>query len=103
MKALRLVLRSRPAPNSGQTRAPTDPYIVKVGTLAGAVEVARQYRDAYNLSSGNWKTAEVREAATGRVVARISYSGQCWPPGRKPGTPEIDPTIDTAALLGSAL
>jgi hypothetical protein len=34
----------------------------------------------HDLGGGNWSGGQVRDTATGVVVARVSYNGRLWPP-----------------------
>ena len=52
---------------------------VRVQTLEDASERCRQFIAAYDLGGGNWNGGQVRDDATGQVVARVSYNGRVWP------------------------
>lgn len=64
------------------------PEWLKVASLDQAVTVAMMYRGKHELGGGNWSGGQVWDE-DGRMVARISYNGRAWEPGRYP-TPEID-------------
>lgn len=63
---------------------------VEVPSLHDAVETARRFIVENNLGGGNWggPAGKVRDSA-GKVVARMSYNGRLWKPGRSWPQPEI--------------
>ena len=52
----------------------------KVGSIAEASAVCRQFITDNELGGGNWSGGDVQDAA-GKVAARISYNGRAWLPG----------------------
>lgn len=52
----------------------------KVGSVAEASTVCRQFIADNELGGGNWSGGEIQDA-DGKVIARISYNGRAWLPG----------------------
>ncbi len=72
---------SRSVPGVPRTR-------VRVASLRHASEACRLYITHYDLGGGNWSGGDVTDVATDAPVARISYNGRAWAPGKFP-QPEI--------------
>ena len=50
---------------------------IEVRDFADASEVCRAYIAKYDLGSGNWTDAIIRQGK--RRIARVSYNGRVWP------------------------
>lgn len=55
---------------------------VQVASLREASEVCRRFIEEHALGGGNWAGGRVRDAATGKVAALVSYNGRVWTPER---------------------
>jgi hypothetical protein len=55
----------------------------EVTGLREASEVCRRFIEEHDLGGGNWNGGQVRDAATGKVVALVSYNGRVWTPARR--------------------
>lgn len=53
---------------------------VQVASLEDASERCRAFIAEHDLGGGNWSGGQVRDIATGAVVARVSYNGRVWSP-----------------------
>jgi hypothetical protein len=72
-------LRAVPNPDFPRRRdLPVEKQIVPVATLAEASETCLRFILDHNLGGGNWAGGKIREAATGRLVATVSYNGRVW-------------------------
>lgn len=85
-KKYRVCLRSVGNPDFGQD--PCRPlYGVPsrwqdVDGLEEASRACRAYVEEYGLGGGNWAGGEVIDHSSGKTVARVSYNGRVWPPGK---------------------
>ena len=57
--------------------------VVPVATFREAAEVCQRFIDDHGLGMGNWSGGEVRDVATNKVVALVSYNGRVWTPERQ--------------------
>jgi hypothetical protein len=79
---LKVILKSCPNPDFGQTRAPAKPQMKTVATLAEARAACIGYRDDNHLGGGNWAGGQVfDEMAPKKQVYYVSYNGRIWEPG----------------------
>ena len=71
-------------PDFGQSTGPL-PGIprrtVEVKDLAEASAVCLRFIAEHDLGVGNWAGGEVRDGRK-KIVARVSYNGRVWPPGK---------------------
>ena len=78
----KVILKSAPNPDFGQTRAPARPEMKTVGTLEEARAACIKYRDDNDLGGGNWAGGQVfDEKDKKKQVYYISYNGRIWEPG----------------------
>lgn len=81
MMKLTVTLSAAPNPDFSPNEHPGSvrirPRKVKVGSLAEASAVCRQFIRDEELGGGNWTGGEVLDEA-GNFVARISYNGRAW-------------------------
>jgi hypothetical protein len=78
----KVILKSSPNPDFGQTRAPVRPQMKTVATLAEAREACIKYRDDNDLGIGNWAGGQVFDEKDKKTQAYyISYNGRIWQPG----------------------
>ena len=78
----KVILKSCPNPDHGQTRAPVKPQIKTVATLAEAQDACIEYRDSNRLGGGNWAGGQVfDELEPKKQIYYISYNGRIWEPG----------------------
>ena len=54
----------------------------EAASLREASAVCRCFIEEHDLGGGNWNGGKVRDAATSRVVALVSYNGRVWTPER---------------------
>jgi len=54
-----------------------------VATLREASEVCQRFIEGHDLGGGNWNGGQVRDAATRKLVALVSYNGRVWTPERR--------------------
>lgn len=79
---LKVILKSSPNPDFGQTRAPARPRMVTVATLGEARAACVKYRDDNHLGGGNWAGGQIfDEREPKKQVYYISYNGRIWEPG----------------------
>jgi len=71
-----LKLRSVGNPDFGQFAPISTPQTVTAETLSEVVEAFEDYRDFWNLGSGNMVPTFVMQGK--RKIARISYNGRLW-------------------------
>lgn len=90
--ALIVELSAAPNPDfderSWESQVSIKPIWKTVHSLKEAVQEVARFRTQNNLGGGNWTGGRVVDDE-GKDVARISYNGRTWEPGRYP-TPEID-------------
>jgi len=77
----KVILKSSPNPDFGQTAAPSRRQIKTVATLAEASAVCIKYRDDNDLGIGNWSGGQVFDEKNPKQVYYISYNGRIWKPG----------------------
>lgn len=71
-----MILRSVGNPDFQQFAPISEPAAIKGDSLIAMVQAAEEYREFWNLGSGNWVRPEVR--CEGKPVAWISYNGRLW-------------------------
>lgn len=75
-------LAARGNPDFGQ---PSDmgikSHFVEVADLKAASDACMAFIRENNLGGGNWTGGEVKDAK-GNLVARVSYNGRVWSPGK---------------------
>ena len=54
---------------------------VVVTNLSEASQACLQFIEEHDLGGSEWSGGEVLDAATGKVVALVSYNGRVWSPG----------------------
>ncbi len=75
-------------PDFGQYSPPAPDLRLAVRDLTCAVRALLAWIRLFNLGGGNMMSANVVDLTKGAVVARISYNGRVWPPGKyEPGAP----------------
>lgn len=78
---LTVKLSARGNPDFGQPRSiGVSTRTVEVADFAAASAACMEYIRAHDLGGGNWTGGEVRDG--GKVVARVSYNGRVWGPGK---------------------
>ncbi|MFQ5845800.1 MAG: hypothetical protein ACE5JG_12525 [Planctomycetota bacterium] len=55
---------------------------VQIAGFREASVACRRFIEEHDLGGGNWSGGRVRETATGRVIALVSYNGRVWTPER---------------------
>ncbi len=71
-----MILQSVGNPDFQQFAPISEPAAIKGDSLKAMVQAAGEYREFWNLGSGNWVPPEVRRE--GKPVAWISYNGRVW-------------------------
>lgn len=59
------------------------PKTVKVASIAAASKRARAYIQSHGLGGGNWTGGEIKKG--NKTIARVSYNGRVWHPGKSFG------------------
>lgn len=83
-----MILHSCGNPDFGQYAPVSEPAAIKGDSLKAMVQAAEEYREFWNLGSGNWVRPEVR--CQGKPVAWISYNGRVWDSPKYETAREID-------------
>jgi hypothetical protein len=89
---LRVRLSARQNPDFPRRDDLPKPFTINVATLKEASEVCCRFIHEHALGGGNWSGGQVRDAATGKLVARISYNGRVWTPEPGPQGPRDQPS-----------
>lgn len=78
MKKYTMKLRSVGNPDFNQYAPISPPEIAEGDTLQEMRNAARAYIEKWNLGGGNHPNTVIKESATGKSVAWISYNGRVW-------------------------
>ena len=77
---LKVRLSARQNPDFPRRSDLPKPFTVIVATLQEASETCCRFIEEHALGGGNWSGGQVRDVATGKLVARVSYNGRVWAP-----------------------
>lgn len=75
---LKVRLSARQNPDFPRRNDLPKPSTVNVATLQEASGACCRFIDEHDLGGGNWSGGQVRDVATGKLVARVSYNGRVW-------------------------
>ena len=75
----KVILKSCPNPDFGQTRCPAKPDMKTVATLAEASVVCREYIERHDLGCGNWAGGKIYDEMNPKKwLYQVSFNGRVW-------------------------
>jgi len=70
-----------------------NPYYLRVMSLLEAREKCLEFIETTGIGGGNWGGGAIRKES-GKVVARVSYNGRLWQPGRNQTLTPFPPLVE---------